>query len=155
MRAVLTSPCLSCCPLSRTTEVVPGPLELHSHHPARTFPLSLLNFRLPAEKLLKHLQSLPDWQQVPVLSDADITAKATCLGLLPAKTLQARGETWLGNCLLHACTLTVCIMCCVNLYTTHDAGDTSGPKKKRLVRWLTPAMCRHGWRLLEVWQSKG
>jgi len=72
--------------------VVPGPFELHPQNPARTFPVPLLNLRLPPEQLLRHVQALPDWQAVPVLTDADITAKATRLGLLPAKPAPAKGE---------------------------------------------------------------
>lgn len=88
-------PCCCCC---CCTDVVPGPFELHPQHPARAFPPCLFNFRLPAEQLLRHLQSLPDWQQVPVLSDADITAMATRLGLLPVKTQQAKGVLVLLVC---------------------------------------------------------
>jgi hypothetical protein len=71
---------------------VPGGLQLHPHQSARTFPPCLLKLQLPADQLLRILaEAAPDWQQLPVLSDADITARATRLGLLPAKTLAAQG----------------------------------------------------------------
>lgn len=82
-------------------EVVPGLFELHPQHKAATFPNCLPNFRMPADQLLRHLQALPDWQQLPVMTDADITASATRLGLLPAVSLQTRG----------VCAETVLVVC--------------------------------------------
>lgn len=78
-------------PVAVCAGVVPGPFQLHPSSQTRNFPVCLLNFKLPAEQLLRHLHSVADWQQLPVLTDADITARATRLGLLPAKTLEAKG----------------------------------------------------------------
>jgi hypothetical protein len=71
---------------------VPGPFELHPQGQPRQYPSCIVNLRLPADQLLRHMQISPEWQQVPVLTDADITARATRLGLLPAHTLLSKGE---------------------------------------------------------------
>jgi hypothetical protein len=47
---------------------------------------------LPADQLQRHMEVYPEWKQLPVLTDADITARATRLGLLPAHTLLSKGE---------------------------------------------------------------
>lgn len=72
-------------------DVVPGPFELHSLSQPCQYPSCIINLRLPADQLLRHMQCSPEWQQVPVLTDADITARATRLGLLPPNTLAAQG----------------------------------------------------------------
>lgn len=82
---------LNCLLFAAFAEVVPGPFELHTLTQPRAFPTSLYNLKLPPEQVLRHLQTTAEWQQVPVLTDADITARATRLGLLPANTLVAKG----------------------------------------------------------------
>jgi hypothetical protein len=72
-------------------DIVPGPFELHSLSQPCAFPGCIVNLRLPADQLQRHMQCSPEWQQQPVLTDADITARATRLGLLPANTLAAQG----------------------------------------------------------------
>jgi hypothetical protein len=79
------------CPVTACAGVIRGAFQLHPSTQPRNFPVCLINFALPADQLLRHLHSVAEWQQVPVLTDADITARATQLGLLPAKTLEARG----------------------------------------------------------------
>jgi hypothetical protein len=87
----MDSQCGCAPPVAVCAGVIRGPFQLHPSSQTRSFPTCLLNFKLPADQLLRHLHSVADWQQLPVLTDADITARATRLGLLPAKTLEAKG----------------------------------------------------------------
>ncbi|KAF8063799.1 VPS2.1 [Scenedesmus sp. PABB004] len=63
-------------------ELFPGPLQLHF---GDAFPESLGSVSLPAGAMLQHMASCAVWEAQAPLTDAQITAAATRLGLLPAR----------------------------------------------------------------------
>lgn len=77
------------CVLVACAGLVPGALQLHY---ADTPPECLSSLALPPSQLLQIMESNAAWQQQPVLSDADITAEAMRLGLLPVRSPRAAGE---------------------------------------------------------------
>jgi hypothetical protein len=56
---------------------------------------------LPPEEMMKHMESSAQWKQQQPLSDAEITATATRLGLLPVRPPKAAGEFEPGCLPLH------------------------------------------------------
>jgi hypothetical protein len=78
--------------------LVPGPFRLVLGESAAPPDALAALSSSPPEALLQALQAVEGWDTLPVLSDADITADATRLGLLPACTSAAKGE-W--SCATH------------------------------------------------------
>lgn len=66
----------------------PGELQLHY---SETIPECLSGLTLPPEKMMAHMESSALWQRQQPLSDAEITATATRLGLLPVRPPKAAG----------------------------------------------------------------
>lgn len=71
-----------------SAELIPGSLQLHYPDAA---PDCLNSLALPPEQLLQRMEGNAVWQQQPVMSDADITAEAMRLGLLPVRPPKAAG----------------------------------------------------------------
>jgi hypothetical protein len=83
--AAATAAVLNCCLLG----LFPGELQLHY---SETIPECLSGFLLPPDEMMKRMESSTQWKQQPPLSDAEITATATRLGLLPVRPPKAAGE---------------------------------------------------------------
>lgn len=93
--------CLSACLLAA---LFPGQLQLHY---SDAVPETLSSLNLPPEQLMAHMESSAHWQQQVPLADVEICARATRLGLLPARPQKLISEWYAFFCFSDACLLLV------------------------------------------------
>jgi hypothetical protein len=95
LQALFSDMYFKCCCSAAAAAVVnfaglfPGELQLHY---SETIPECLSGFLLPPEEMMKRMESSAQWKQQQPLSDAEITATATRLGLLPVRPPKAAGK---------------------------------------------------------------